>query len=236
MNIHRHLQYLQDVLARRRSYGDFSWYWDNTTPFHATFYIDTNWKIIALPLASNFNYFFEIDWGDGKPLEVVEKSNYNAQSGINQVTHQYNNAGTYTIKVVGVMPLWRFGVSAYEDFRGILTAINDWGQVGYGATAIELRYMFHDCVNLVSVPPLDVKHIADFEGIFNNCSSLNVGALLNVQHDIDYSDCPLPTAQARNDIYTGLAEVTGKMITMPSPIYDENTNIATAKGWAVKRI
>ena len=63
--------------------------WDTTQAGSAN---DT----VVLPLVSDGSYNFRIDWGDGK-ANRDDITVYNQS----EVTHQYDDTGIYTIKVVG---------------------------------------------------------------------------------------------------------------------------------------
>ena len=76
---------------------------------------------ITLPLRSGFNYDFEVDWGDGNVSQVTS---YNDPLA----THEYEAAGTYTVKMKGLAEAWHFDCSGdYEKFEGTV----EFGDLGW---------------------------------------------------------------------------------------------------------
>ena len=86
--------------------------WDTTQAGSAN---DT----VVLPLRSDGLYDFRIDWGDGK-ANRDDITVYNQS----EVTHQYDDTGVYTIKVVGDITGWTFNRGG--DKNKILN-ISSWG-------------------------------------------------------------------------------------------------------------
>jgi len=70
--------------------------------------------------------------------------------------------------------------------------------------------------------------------MFGSCSSLSKGALSGTKESISYASCKLSGA-ALDEIYTNLATVTGKTITVSNNwgTASDTPSIATAKGWTV---
>lgn len=102
------------------------------------------------------------------------------------------------------------------------------------ASGTNFSYMFGACYSLASVPPLNVSAGTTFTSMFTACPSLAVGALSGTAQAITYSSCNLSGAEL-NAIYTGLATVVGKTITVSGNygISSDDPTIATAKGWTV---
>ena len=120
----------------------------------------------------------------------------------------------------------------------------------------DFSYMFYDCRNLTSIPLLNTSNGTDFSYMFYTSGIESIPALnlvkgqfistivnfckitsskvINTKIDIDYSDQNLsPTAL--NEIYTNLATVSGKTITVTGNwgTASDTPSIATAKGWTV---
>lgn len=74
----------------------------------------------------------------------------------------------------------------------------------------------------------------NFLNLFNGCVSLQSARVNGVSQTVSYSGCKLSGA-ALDDIYTGLATVSGKTITVTGNYgtATDTPSIATAKGWTV---
>ena len=94
--------------------------------------------------------------------------------------------------------------------------------------------MFNSAVSLTVVPPLNVSQATAFTNMFNACGSLSAAVLTGCDETISYTGCKL-SASALNDIYTSLATVVSKTITVTNNYGNasDDPSIATAKGWTV---
>ena len=86
--------------------------WDTTQAGSAN---DT----VVLPLRSDGSYNFRIDWGDGKSNRD-DITTYNQS----EVTHQYDDTGVYTIKIVGDIKGWYFNGGGDDDK---IMEVSSWG-------------------------------------------------------------------------------------------------------------
>ena len=90
--------------------------WDTTQAGSAN---DT----VVLPLRSDGLYDFRIDWGDGT-ANRDDITVYNQS----EVTHQYDDTGVYTIKIVGDITGWQFDNAGDDDK---ILDISQWGPLGF---------------------------------------------------------------------------------------------------------
>lgn len=128
------------------------------------------------------------------------------------------------------------------------------------SSANSLAGTFHSCYALTTIPQMNTVSCFDFYSTFSYCSSLQTLPRLNLSgissaldftflagcyslsvarfdglaQNIVYSNCRL-SAIALDDIYTGLATVVGKTITVTGNpgVSGDDPTIATAKGWTV---
>ena len=112
---------------------------------------------IELPLLSGGTYNFWIDWGDGSTTNVTSYS---------QRTHTYASTGTYTLRAIGTVGIWRFAGGG--DKLKILT-VSSWGKLILGAES------FFGCANLnlsaVSDTP-NLTSVTDLNRAFRGCATI----------------------------------------------------------------
>ncbi len=119
---------------------------------------------IILPLEAGGTYDFFVRWGDGTSSHITA---YNDAA----VTHTYSAAGTYTVKIDGVINGWYFNNGG--DNGGDLLKITDisqWGDLLVGNSG---KY-FYGCANLdiSATDVLDVSNVTTLYRIFFACTSL----------------------------------------------------------------
>ncbi len=102
------------------------------------------------------------------------------------------------------------------------------------AAGTNFSSMFSSCYSLTSIPLLNTAAGTTFTSMFNLCPSISRGTLNGTAQIISYSACKLSGA-ALDEIYTNLATVVGKTITVSGNwgTATDNPTIATAKGWTV---
>ena len=124
--------------------------WDTTQAGSAN---DT----VVLPLVSDGSYNFRIDWGDGK-------SNRDNITVYNQseVTHQYDDTGIYTIKVVGDITGWQFNHAGDDDK---IIEISKWGPLRFADNDED---NFGGCSNLVLTATDSLTLANTAKEMFNN--------------------------------------------------------------------
>lgn len=93
---------------------------------------------------------------------------------------------------------------------------------------------FSSCQALEAIPALDLGNVTDFTNAFNNCNQLARCAATGIKESISFANSKLGPA-ALDEIYTNLATVTGKTITVTNAYGNtgDTPSIATAKGWTV---
>jgi len=102
------------------------------------------------------------------------------------------------------------------------------------AAVTNFSSMFQYCYTLQSIPLLDTTAGTNFSSMFSSCRSLSKGTLSGTKETISYSGCKL-SGTALDEIYTNLATVTSKTITVSNNwgTASDTPSIATAKGWTV---
>ena len=108
----------------------------------------STWRVAAgdtvqLPLPSDFNYNFAIDWGDksGESNGFPYVSSYDDPD----VSHTYNKAGEYKVTLYGMVESWSF--AHFPASKDMLVAVDQLGDVGWKS----LAGAFAGCRNLGKV-------------------------------------------------------------------------------------
>lgn len=93
---------------------------------------------------------------------------------------------------------------------------------------------FANCHSLRKLGPCSFSNLTTLGTTFNNCRSLTSCTITGMKVNVDFTACRLSTT-ALNQIYTNLATVTGRTITVTSNYGNvaDDITIATAKGWTV---
>lgn len=150
---------------------------------------------ITLPLVSNGNYNFVVDWGDGTRNTITSWNDSNT-------THTYNTPGTFTVTISGLISGWAFPSSDHHtnndmytpqirgDSTKLLEIIN-WGSLAFGNTTgqfqgcsflqitaqdkpditgtTDLSYAFaynHALTTIPNIGTWDVSHIVNMQSMF----------------------------------------------------------------------
>jgi len=108
---------------------------------------------------SGLGYNYLVDWGDGQTNSNVT----------GDITHTYEVAGIYTVKIGGDFPSIVFGQVGFDNEK--ILAIEQWG-------AIEWRSMnkaFFGCTNLISnaIDEPNLSRVRDMSSMFERASSFN---------------------------------------------------------------
>ena len=116
---------------------------------------------IQLPLgvfapSTGYDYYFQVDWGDGS-TNIIQSASDPAR------IHTYNTAGTYTVKISGILDGWSFNNGGD---RLKLLAITQWGMMKVATNA-----QFAGCANL-QVSASDLPTLIDMSATFWNCTAL----------------------------------------------------------------
>ena len=116
---------------------------------------------VVLPLVSNGDYDFRIDWGDGT-------SNRDSITVYNQaeVTHTYDGTGVYEIRVIGGITGWVFNNGGDDDK---ITEISKWGPLKFVSNDTDL---FQGCSNLVLTATDSLTLANTAYDMFRDCPKL----------------------------------------------------------------
>lgn len=118
---------------------------------------------IELPLLSNGEYRFAIDWGDGSQDFITEYK---------QGVHVYKKTGKYILRITGTIIGIGFCDGLYTAKKSAkqILEISQWGPLRLGNSA---EY-FYECVNLQisATDPLDLTGTQDMCKMFYGCKAL----------------------------------------------------------------
>lgn len=94
--------------------------------------------------------------------------------------------------------------------------------------------MLNSCTLLQSISALNLTSVTTTTDMFLGCSSVYKASFINMKETFSIANCKL-SATALNEIYTNLATVVGKTITVTGNYgtATDDPTIATAKGWTV---
>ncbi|MEE3079510.1 MAG: hypothetical protein VX341_09260, partial [Bdellovibrionota bacterium] len=115
---------------------------------------------ITLPLRSGYNYNFQVDWGDGSPIDTITA--YNDP----QITHVYAVAGDYTVRISGLLEAWFFNNSG--DKHKIIDVLS-FGDVGW----VNLENAFDGCVNLATFYGGNTSNVINMKSMFSGATNLS---------------------------------------------------------------
>jgi hypothetical protein len=104
----------------------------------------TNSDQIRLPLVSSGSYDFVVDWGDGTTDAITAWDQ-------TEKTHTYEDAGTYTVSIVGEIEGFRFNYS--NDCLKILS-VESWGPFAWGQTQDAFAGCGNMAMNATDAPDL----------------------------------------------------------------------------------
>lgn len=122
------------------------------TSFVFTVQVTADSLDFALPLISTGTYDFNVDWGDGSNNDITA---YNQA----EVTHIYDTAGEYEIKISGVLKDFNFYYSSTAKSK--MHNISNWG-----CLEITLGFRnFMDCINLTCTAN-DVLNLSNCTRLF----------------------------------------------------------------------
>ena len=120
---------------------------------------------LTLPLQSEGNYNFTVDWGDGITSRVLSWNSSNA-------THNYENGGVYIVNITGKIKEFSFN-SNYNNGDKLIDVLN-WGNLII--TDFSASRMFYHCKNLKKFSANDIlnlSQVTDMWGMFEGASSFN---------------------------------------------------------------
>jgi len=134
-----------------------------------TFRTTTDNESIKLPLESNGNYDFNVDWGDGTNNDITSYDQ-------TEVEHTYITAGDYDINITGTLEGFNFH-NGHSDSNNKIIDIKRWGDLklrttNYGSDG----WYFYYCNQLETFSATDapdLSEVSSFESLFLSCSKFN---------------------------------------------------------------
>ena len=116
--------------------------------------------IVIPTTGSGYNY--NVNWGDGG----IDTTTYTAN-----VTHTYDEAGTYTVRISGDFPRIYFDAGNGDHNSNSIIAINQWGSQQW--TSMELA--FSGATNLIGVARdrPDLSRVTSMKGMFRHAEKFN---------------------------------------------------------------
>jgi surface protein len=139
--------------------GDLSLNRSGISPFVSVWATTLSPQLITLPLKAGYNYNFEVDWGDGTPVDTITSFNQA------EATHRYAILGIYTITMTGLAEAWSFNNG---DERLKIISVTDFGDLGW----IDLFGAFYGCSNLTTFAGGNTAAVTNMLRMFNGASSL----------------------------------------------------------------
>jgi surface protein len=160
---------------------------------------------VALPLKSNGNYNFFVDWGDGNTDQITL---WNQP----EVVHTYSSSGIYTITIDNgfcegfafedtgdkqkIRSITSFGDIIFGDYSGVFYGCTNLDlilltDVPILSSMTSLNSFFRDCTSISAIPNIDswnVSNILDMSAMFSNTSFNDNISSWNVSSVQDFSD------------------------------------------------
>ncbi|MCK0159719.1 BspA family leucine-rich repeat surface protein [Allomuricauda sp. F6463D] len=125
----------------------------------------TTWEVpennfeLEIGTNDNFDYDFTINWGDGTIEQLADLQN---------PTHVYETAGTYTVAIQGFFPSIKMQDNASKI---AFKSIDQWGAIMWNS----FNFAFTGCVNMEyhATDEPDLSLVSDLSGMFYNAKSFN---------------------------------------------------------------
>lgn len=200
---------------------------EEITPFQITISV-TAGQTFTLPLADygSLTPNFSVSWGDGNTDTIISSTQA-------ERTHTYASGGSYTISILGFMPV--FAVNNNSGIRTKITSIVSFGTVG-------LRKVdFYGCGFITSIPSPGTG-LADVENFTNFMRSTGITSIPNGLFDLSVNTTTFTDAFSFNSgitsIPTGLFDnctnvtifsstfnACVNLVTVPSTLFNQNVNV-----------
>lgn len=126
---------------------------------------------ITLPLVASGTYNFDVDWGDGSPVDTITAFDDPA------VTHTFlGGAGTFTVTITGVINGWQFDNGGDREK---LVQISNWGTFQPGAS---VERQFYGCENLVvtATDTINLTGVISAGLMFRDCLSMTSLSMVGI--------------------------------------------------------
>ncbi len=204
-------QYCDAEMARQKLINDFGWtirdagQSSNCEPVVEGRPFITRWKTyisgtpvndrITIPTVDNETYNYSVDWGDGSTNTRVT----------GDITHVYDNPGSYTISINGTFPRIKFK----SINRNRLLEIRQWGDIEWSS----MEEAFSNCQNLdmKSTDAPNLTNVGSLAGMFSNCATF--------RGNDSFGNWEVSNTTNMNDMFNGL--------TLTTEIYE-----ALLNGWS----
>lgn len=160
---HQNFTNLEHLFPIASGPDEFISVWDTTK----TSFGSSNSSQVRLPLLSSGIYNFTVDWGD---LTNDTITIWNQD----EVTHNYESEGLYTLRITGIIIGWRFAL--YGDLLKI-AEIQQWGSLQLG----NLGEYFSGCYNLelTAIDNLNLTGTTKLFQAFHVCENLGASGSMN---------------------------------------------------------
>ncbi|GAB5472079.1 MAG: hypothetical protein Mars2KO_01780 [Maribacter sp.] len=112
---------------------------------------------ITIPTFSAETYNYFVDWGDGTSSENIT----------GDITHTYQNSGTYTVSILGEFPRIYFDNAGDKEK---LLRIEQWGDLHW--TSMENAFSGCSLMDVTAEDVPDLSQLVSMKGMFQGCSSL----------------------------------------------------------------
>ena len=139
-------------------------------PFVTVWKIDKDDLTLTIPVDHSLNYLFEVDWDNDGHFEDVQVNR--------EITHIYEEPGTYEVAIRGVYPKVSFSTPSSEVDVNKLRKIVSWGDIEW----LSFKDSFRGCTQLRSLGKSkpNLSMVQDMSGAFAETRLL--------QGDIGYWD------------------------------------------------
>ncbi len=131
----------------------------DSIPFVTAWSVPEDDLTIEIPVNSNYDYNYYVDWGDDSFTTNITT----------EVSHTYLIPGTYTVSIFGKFPAIYFG-SSHEDSSKIIS-INQWGDIEWKSMKEAFRNCDELTYNAVDIPNL--KEVTDMSSMFQRAIKFN---------------------------------------------------------------
>ena len=136
---------------------------DELKYFITTWKVESDSKDITIPTIGD-GYNYSVDWGDGTSSKNVTEN----------ITHTYNQKGTYVVKISGSFPRIYFGY--YYDNEGFnsnfkLISINQWGTNQWSSMYMAFAKCINLTINTSDTPNL--SKVTNMNGMFLGAVNMN---------------------------------------------------------------
>ena len=157
----------QEIIITVEAFSPFITTWKTDNPGVTD---DNQLQILTAP---DVEYNFDIDWGDGKTDKNITSS----------ITHDYENPGTYTVKIKGLYPRhFSYDYDAFEEsdedpeFSGDaekLVSIDAWGDIEWQSMMVAFARAKNMTLNTTENDVPNLSQVTDLTGMFVDAESFN---------------------------------------------------------------